>query len=88
MYGKLSRVVSILSLNVGEFVYAIFCLYEPLQAKCVFQVCADSGGSDQTVQTANNHWMDTIALDKVLFSTKKFLYFSYYWMKTYIVGTH
>ena len=54
----------------------LFSVYmSPCKPKCVFQVCADSGGSDQTVQTANNHWMDTIALDKVLFFTKKYLYF-------------
>ena len=29
-----------------------------------------------------------IALDKVLFSTKKCLYFSYFSTKTYVVGTH
>ena len=29
-----------------------------------------------------------IALDKVLFSTKKYLYFSYYSTKIYVVGTH
>ena len=29
-----------------------------------------------------------IALDKVLFSTKEYQYFSYYWMKTYVMGTH
>ena len=29
-----------------------------------------------------------IALDKVLFSTKKYLYFSYFLTKTYVVGTH
>ena len=32
----------------------------------------------------------SIALDKALFffSTKKYLYFSYFSMKTYVVGTH
>ena len=29
-----------------------------------------------------------IALDKELFSTKKYLYFSYFTTKTYVVGTH
>ena len=29
-----------------------------------------------------------IALDKALFSTKMYLYFSYFSMKTYVVGTH
>ena len=29
-----------------------------------------------------------IALDKVLFSTKKYLYFSYFLTKTYVVGTY
>ena len=29
-----------------------------------------------------------IALDKALFSTKKYLYFSYFSTKTYVVGTH
>ena len=29
-----------------------------------------------------------IALDKVLFSTNKYLYFSYFSTKTYVVGTH
>ena len=29
-----------------------------------------------------------IALDKVLFSTEKYLYFSYFSMKTYVMGTH
>ena len=29
-----------------------------------------------------------IALDKTLFSTKKYLYFSYFSTKTYVVGTH
>ena len=29
-----------------------------------------------------------IALDKALFSTKKYLYFSYFLKKTYVVGTH
>ena len=29
-----------------------------------------------------------IALDKALFSTKRYLYFSYFSMKTYAVGTH
>ena len=29
-----------------------------------------------------------IALDKALFSTKKYVYFSEYWAKTYVVGTH
>ena len=28
------------------------------------------------------------ALDKVLFSTKRYLYFSYFLTKTYVVGTH
>ena len=29
-----------------------------------------------------------IALDKGLFTTKKYLYFSYFSTKTYVVGTH
>ena len=29
----------------------------------------------------------TIALGKVLFSTQKYLYFSYFLVKTYVVGT-
>ena len=29
-----------------------------------------------------------IALDKALFSSKRYLYFSYFSMKTYVVGTH
>ena len=29
-----------------------------------------------------------IVLDKALFSTKKYLYFSYFSTKTYVVGTH
>ena len=29
-----------------------------------------------------------IALDTALFSTKKYLYFSYFSTKTYVVGTH
>ena len=34
-------------------------------------------------------WMvDLIALDKVLFSTQKYWYFSYFSTKTYVVGTH
>ena len=28
------------------------------------------------------------ALDKALFATKKYPYFSYFLMKTYVVGTH
>ena len=35
-----------------------------------------------------NEKKKTIALDKVLFSTKKYLYFSYFSTKTYVVGTH
>ena len=30
----------------------------------------------------------SIALDKALFSTEKYLYFSYFSTKTYVVGTH
>ena len=30
----------------------------------------------------------SIALDKALFSTKNYLYFSYFMTKTYVVGTH
>ena len=29
-----------------------------------------------------------ISLDKVLFSAEKYLYFSYFLMKTYVVGTY
>ena len=30
----------------------------------------------------------SIALDKALFATKKYLYFSYFSTETYVVGTH
>ena len=30
----------------------------------------------------------SIDLDKALFPTKKYLYFSYFFLKTYVVGTH
>ena len=36
------------------------------------------------IATANIH----VALDKALFSSKKYLYFSYFSTKTYVVGTH
>ena len=29
-----------------------------------------------------------IALDKTPFSAKKYIFFSYFWTKTYVVGTH
>ena len=35
-----------------------------------------------------DNYIDGIALDKVLFSTEKYLYFSYFSTKTYVVGTH
>ena len=39
-------------------------------------------------EDVTKHFHRTIALDKVLFSTKKYLYFSYFSTKIYVVGTH
>ena len=35
-----------------------------------------------------DNYTDGIALGKVLFSTEKYLYFSYFSTTTYVVGTH
>ena len=33
-------------------------------------------------------YLKNVALNKALFSTQKYLYFSYFSTKTYVVGTH
>ena len=41
-----------------------------------------------TISVAQLPLLCCIALDKALFSTKKYLYFSYFSTKTYVEGTH
>ena len=40
------------------------------------------------IKTKKKKKKNHIAHDKALFSTKKYLYFSYFSTKTYVVGTH
>ena len=53
---------------------------------CIKDVRVSFAKCTEVLRTGTSQFI--IALDKALFSTKKYLYFSYFSTKTYVVGTH